>query len=316
MKQRLDHLDVSKGFLIILVVVAHVFQSGFVCKLAYNFHMEAFFIISGLLIRHTAADTKPWKRLVPAKITSLLIPFCFFELWGVARDLVRFGFGQSWKGFLYNTLTLNFNNGVLWFLFVLFFAELLFLAMLKLIRPGWGGAAVSIGLLFVSVLVPHGSQYLNYFLAILKTVFFLWIGYCFKDLLLKTNLLAVALAAAVLLTLVLTVGFVDYHAATLVNLPFFLTGALCGTYLVLQVGKLPWLSWLSVVGRHTLIIYGTHSFYYVVFGNWIGITDFHATPLLLGLADLALVGAAEVPTVYLLNRFLPFLVGKRKKRAA
>lgn len=42
MKSRLDYLDVSKGILIILVVAAHIFQSGFVCKLAYNFHMEAF----------------------------------------------------------------------------------------------------------------------------------------------------------------------------------------------------------------------------------------------------------------------------------
>ena len=220
----------------------------------------------------------------------------------------------SVRGELYNTLSLNFNNGVLWFLFVLFFAELLFIAILKLIRPGWAVALVSVGLLFVSILVPKGPQYLNYALVIFRTVFFLWIGYRFKDLLLKTNLLAVAVAAAGLLALVFMVGFVDYHAATLTNLPIFIVGALCGTYLVLQAGKLPWLRWLSVVGRHSLIIYGTHSFYYVVFGRWIGIADFRATSLLLGLTDFAMVGAAEVPTVYLLNRFLPFLVGKRKKR--
>ena len=82
MKSRLDHLDVSKGILIILVVAAHIFQRSYLCKFAYNFHMEAFFIISGLLICHTASHKKAWSAILRSKITTLLIPFFFFEMWG------------------------------------------------------------------------------------------------------------------------------------------------------------------------------------------------------------------------------------------
>lgn len=313
MKSRLDHLDVSKGILIILVVAAHIFQRSYLCKFAYNFHMEAFFIISGLLICHTASHKKAWSAILRSKITTLLIPFFFFEMWGILRDLVIYGFQQNWKGFLYNTLTLNFNNGVLWFLFVLFFAELLFILLLKLVRPQWVVMLLSVGTLFASLLIPADSNYLNYAMTILKTLFFLSVGFFCKDILLKTNLAAVLLCGVVLAVLVIKIGFIDYHAATVRNLPFFLAGSLCGSYLVIQAGKLPGLRWLRLIGRETLIIYGTHSFYYVVFGKHIGIADFQTTPLLLGLADFALVTLAEIPTVYLLNRFLPFLVGKRAK---
>ena len=69
---------------------------------------------------------------------------------------------------------------------------------------------------------------------------------------------------------------------------------------------------MKVPGRETLIIFGTHSFYYVVFGKMIGIADFRSVPFSIGLAVLVMVAVAEIPTIYLLNRFLPLFAGKRK----
>ena len=309
---RLQSLDVSKGILIVLVVAAHIFQKSYFWKFAYNFHMEAFFIISGMLICHTASYQKPWKKILSSKIRTMLIPLCFFELWGVARDLVLNGAQQSWKDFLYNTFTLHFNNGVLWFLFVLFFSELLFIAIRKTVKQRWLLILLSVGLLLASLVLPRSTKPLSYLCLILRTVFFLAIGFCFKDYLLKTNLWAIIVSVAVLIVLVLTIGAIDYPSASVTKLPYFLAGSLFGTYFVLQLGKVPWLHIMWVVGRETLIIYGTHSFYYVVFGSILGITDFKTVSLFLGLADFAMVAAAEVVTVYLLNRILPFAVGKRR----
>lgn len=83
-----------------------------------------------------------------------MIPFLFFELWGVLRDIVIHGVQQSWKGYLYNTISLNFNNGVLWFLFVLFFSELLFIFALKTIHSRWAIFTISVVFLSIVVLIP------------------------------------------------------------------------------------------------------------------------------------------------------------------
>ena len=171
---------------------------------------------------------------------------------------------------------------------------------------------LSIGLLFASLVIPSSVKPLSYLCLILRTVFFLAIGFCFKDYFLKTNLWAALVSAAVVIILVFTIGAIDYPNASISKLPFFLAGSLCGTYLILQLGKIPWLHCLQIVGRETLIIYGTHSFYYVVFGRLLGISDFKTVPLLLGLADFVMVAVAELITVYLLNRFFPFAIGKSR----
>jgi fucose 4-O-acetylase-like acetyltransferase len=147
---------------------------------------------------------------------------------------------------------------------------------------------------------------------ILRTVLFLSFGFCMKDFLLNWNLAIFLIAFGILCSLVLTIGCVDYSTVTIQNLPAFLVCSICGTYVVIQAGKATWLRWMKLPGRETLIIYGTHGLYYVVFGKLIGITDFRTTPFLLGLAVLAMTAIAEIPTVYLLNRFLSFAVGKRK----
>lgn len=42
MKKRLEYIDISKGILIILMVIGHIWQGGFVFNLIYAFHMPAF----------------------------------------------------------------------------------------------------------------------------------------------------------------------------------------------------------------------------------------------------------------------------------
>ena len=162
------------------------------------------------------------------------------------------------------------------------------------------------------MLIPSGTNYLKYLRLILRTVFFLSVGFCWKDAILKWNLPRFLLSALLLCALVLSFGCIEYSEANLKNLPLFLVSAICGTYLIVQAGKIPWLHWMKVPGRETLIIFGTHSFYYVVFGKMLGITEFRSVSFFLGIAVLVLVAVAEIPTIYLLNRFLPLFAGKRK----
>ena len=70
---------------------------------------------------------------------------------------------------------------------------------------------------------------------------------------------------------------------------------------------------VSAAGRNTLTIYGTHHIYYATLGVLLSVKDFAATPVFTGMLILLAVALLEVPTIYVINRWLPFLAGKRKK---
>lgn len=53
---RMLYIDISKGILIILVVIGHIlnfeyFLTKSIKTIIYTFHMPAFFVISGILIK-------------------------------------------------------------------------------------------------------------------------------------------------------------------------------------------------------------------------------------------------------------------------
>lgn len=310
MKQRIVYVDAAKGILIVLMVAAHIFQNSFFFDFAYSFHMMAFFFISGMMLNYSSAIRKPYWQLVQSKLRTMLIPLCFFELLGILRDLIRFGFSQNLKGFLYNTVSLRFNNGVLWFLFVLLVGELLCIPLLRFLRKRiWIAAAAAFMLVF-SFFLPEDPYVLIVLRNILRGSFFLCIGYlaepwCDHDRFPTTVICAAVLILTTALGLNTSIMVRGFRM-----LPLFVLEALCGTELVLQLGRLPLFRFLCPVGENSLVIYGTHSLFYVIIGHWLSF-DFTAISLGNGLLVLFFVALVEVPTVLFINRFLPFLAGKR-----
>lgn len=134
MAERLDYLDRAKGYLIILVVIGHIWQSVPVFNVIYSFHMPAFFLISGILFQHTKADNRPFGTFLKSRMFSFGIPFIYIEILGILTDIVRHGITLNIKGYLYNTLSFRFKDHNLWFIMDLFLIELLLYALLKAIR--------------------------------------------------------------------------------------------------------------------------------------------------------------------------------------
>lgn len=317
MKKHLDYIDKAKGLLIILMVVGHVFQSGYVNSVIYAFHMPAFFAISGFLFNYTKAYQKGTVKFIKSLLFSFIIPFAFFELWGCVTYILRYGANQSIWGFLRNTATLNFNNGILWFLFTLFWVEVVFALAVCCIKKKLPMLILT-GLLFIaSVFIPDVNNYTIYLARVCRYFLFFSIGFYGDRVLEKFNIAATIIAAAAIFAIAAIFGRMSFGYLSKQTIPL-LASSLCGIYLIFQLGKLPYTKVgdrvLAVIGANTLIIYGTHNSYFVTFGHMLGITDFEATPLLKGLAVLAMVAVAEIPTVFVINRFLPFLVGKHKKK--
>ena len=101
-----------------------------------------------------------------------------------------------------------------------------------------------------------------------------------------------------------------------------ITSGCCGTYAALCIGQMPMRAaaekLLAWAGKNTILIFGTHHIYYAALGVLLGVKNFAATPIGTGLVILAGVALLEVPTIYVINRWLPFLTGKvrRKTRSA
>lgn len=314
MKQRVEYLDYAKGILVLTVIVGHVFQDTFISKFIYNFHMMAFFLISGIQFNYSTTMNKHMCEIILSRMRSMMIPFCFFEAWGCVTYIIRFGFNQNIKGFLYNTLTLNFNNGVLWFLFTLFVAELVFMALMKVSTNKatiFGIAVISLAL---SLVLPTNHNYLDYFVRILRALFFVICGYYSIDIVENSrNVIAVGYFA-LLIGLTRWNGCIGFTDVTVRNIVLFLMGSFAGTLMTIQLAKNIRSKILRYIGQNTLTIFATHNCYYMLFGDMLKVSDFRSITAEKGMLVILLVIMAEIPTVYLLNKYFPVVVGKCRRK--
>lgn len=314
MRERIGYLDNAKGLLIILMVIAHIFVGGYVFDLIFNFHMMAFFFISGLLLSYTNTAQRPFVQILRSRLVTMGVPFLFFELWGVALRILVFEEKLSAKGYVYNTLSLNFNNGaIMWFLVTLFFAEMLFFSLHKLTADRRIQAAVSVLLFFVSLLIPTENPYLDYLGRILRAVFFLNVGYFLGKQFSVFRLPVLVISLLTLLLLTWFNGRIGFAEVTLSNCVFFLLTSFSGIYLTLSVAQMPLGKWLSILGKNTMTIYCTHFAYYVFIGKLLGNIDMGQQSFAHRCLIFLLVALLEIPTIYLFNRFFPILVGKKRR---
>ena len=140
-KKRLSWVDVTKGLLMILVVIGHYpGQLDFpLAKYIYWFHMPAFFILSGLFFK-PALEKGLMKLTIHKRFMQLIVPYLFFLL---AITTIRYGIeigsGNMELGWYTNdfwTLVVGGRfargaYGVFWFVTTLFFTYLFFLWMTK-----------------------------------------------------------------------------------------------------------------------------------------------------------------------------------------
>ena len=314
-------LDAAKGLLILTVVFAHCFTEGALHDFIFSFHMPAFFVLAGITASLSHEAEHPLGQTLWKLIRSLGIPYLFFELLGVLQELIRNGFSQSWKGFLFNSLTLRCNNIVDWFLGTLLLAKLLSLLLRLPLRRIQKSKAAELCYLTLSLSAMGFALLLTrtepFVFTVVRRVLvahgFLAIGLVLEPSLRKSCLPGgfVALAGAFGLSL-LNTGFADINELHFGNPGLFLAAALLGSWGAIQMGKLLPREPLLWLGKNSLIIMGTHipilllvryAFGTTVPGVWQRVGDF------------ALILLLELPIVWLLRYVAPFLIGKKRGRA-
>lgn len=251
--KRLDYIDTAKGILIVLVVVAHIFykyENSLAIRFIYAFHMPAFFIISGILTNHTKTYAMPLPKIIYKKATSFLIPLFAFEALAFIVQMITKGFYSNLIGFFYEILTLNFWNSSNWFLFTLFFVEIIFSIESKYIKPLLPYTAI--GTFFLSYAIP--------FIPISRILichFFFVSGYIMYKHLIREDMALACGCAIVLLALAFYPIRIDIGCGVYSN-PFVLSlSAFTGTYALLTLSK--HIPYLDKAGEYSLYIMGLHS---------------------------------------------------------
>lgn len=308
MKPRIAYFDIAKGILILMVVIGHVFESGFINQFVYSFHMPAFFIISGIMQHYSSSLNKPIGKALLGKVYTLIIPFLFFEVLGAFSNILRFGITLNIFGYASNTLKLWCNNGPDWFIWALFVDEVLFLIIHKAIKNKYIIWAVT-GCIGLFMIINH-----NFYSTFGSTgigFLFLTFGYYSAPVFMKKRSMAGACIALIisLITCVLN-GKVDLGPWVFGSIPLYIVSALAGTYWVIEGSKFITSRLLTYYGRNTLTVLGTHQAINLPLREFAGITEYSTME---GICVFIILAVIELPIIFLFNKFIPFLIGKNKR---
>lgn len=129
-KQRIHWIDCVKGIGIIFVVFAHLSPSLPVEKFIYSFHVFLFFFVSGFLYRSN--QTKSANHIILKKFISYMIPYFF---WGILSSVYSVISGTNIVTAIDQLFILHGQpvwDVPIWFLWILFAVETLYLFIDKL----------------------------------------------------------------------------------------------------------------------------------------------------------------------------------------
>lgn len=255
--ERLEYLDIAKGLLILLVVFGHFFPEGIIRTWIYSFHIPAFFVVSGITSNYSHSYKLDFKTFIKKKTRSILCPLLYFEVLGIVGRLVRFGFKYKWYGILFDTISLYFNNTVNWYLFALFFSELLiYILRTKKIAFEY---ILYIFCLSIGVLLPSGHVSAVFSWILLGTGF-IGLGSKLEKKIEKYSREPIVLTLCVL---ILTINLclseqVSIYDHEIGNPLIFLLVAGAGILLTIGTAQYMQPSILENIGRCSLWIMGTH----------------------------------------------------------
>ena len=160
--KRQNDIDILRAYGIIFMVMGHIFTFyGKFDRYIHTFHMPLFFVISGYLYR--TKDEIPLYRLILQKAKRLLVPYLTFAVINYIAWLFLEYDGKAWyeplrKLFTYNTSGLPIC-GALWFLSALFWTEVFYMSVDRLIRIPWLRSIVIFVVAITSCTVQNYTEF-------------------------------------------------------------------------------------------------------------------------------------------------------------
>lgn len=333
MKPRIPWIDNCKALAISLVALGHVQSVYLVNEIIFSFVMPAFFFLSGYTFERSSKA--PFAELLRKKIRSLVVPyFGFSAILFLFWFFVRRNFGMSYQTdatpldvllqILCGTNSTFFVTP-LWFLTCLFMTELCFWGLLRLRKK------MLMAFLIIALYVP-GLVYITYMEKfqlphlfwnidqIPFCLYFLALGYVISKrnfidkILCSSTRNAITLVAS---ALVFGLAFVVRENTASLFLLMHTVMIHSGLLVLVAFSKILKNNVvLNFVGRNTLTILALHIMVQSILRGVL-FKIFHVTPEFL---ETSLVSALAmtiatlvilVPAILFINRFTPWLAGKK-----
>jgi acyltransferase len=325
---RIAWLDASKGIGIFLVILGHTTIVGSPRALIYSFHMPLFFFISGFLFSAKGS----FKEFSIIKMKSLLIPYFVFA--GITILISYFYMHQpiDVKNFILSTIESKRNsiyfNAPLWFLTSLFTIEILFYFIVKFIKNKYAILLFVFIIGFISFgifkpttganILPWSLDQSLYYLVFFCLGYFIKInGWFNRDL--KKSIILIT-SSIIYVWFVIDPSLYNKFWQ-LMNLPpnaYFYFNSIIWASLsisfVIYISQFLSISPLiNYMGKNSLILMALHtSLAFVVFNKHFRadlVLENHPNVLALLLTVFSI--ALLLPVSLIINKFFPFILGKK-----
>lgn len=343
-RKRLTYLDMAKGVGIFLVILGHIeYIREDTLRWISSFHMPLFFFIGGILTYVKRNEEQPLFSALAAKARGTLLPYAAFSFILLTMNTLGFfldpgSLTVSQLQRQYADVFTGYGIHILWFLPAYFIAGALFLLLNRSFRPVLrntsilvlAAAAYGITVIFrldryASMDLPlSGFVCMNLLITVLRGVLALpfllmgwYLGALENSLKGKKGRLYGAALSLLLIPgslLALASPVFDLHYLYVEPL-HYLTAFLSGAGLIFLVRSVPESRILAWMGRNSLVIMCTHAAFFVVYYVSLGMFFIdNRIPLpqpLFNLGVAVLVCVAEVPIVYIFNRYFGYLLGRK-----
>ncbi len=283
-KGRIIWIDQLRGIAFFFVILGHVALPKEMQSLIYSFHMPLFFLISGLTVNRKKLIDTHIKDYVIKQAKSLIIPyfwmsFLCFPLWYFAFHILSHSTNTTvwgaFKGILAgNNLIISSTSNALWFVLVLFVANILYACFLKLTN---GNEAVLLCMILICVALGYldkGVAQLWHFNVALNAVAMLYIGNRFmlwyKKCNFSNNKVSCSYVAKLLGVILVLVGIgaVSHNFNGRISMTankfgaslllFYITALAFSAAVALIVIHLPKIPVITYIGKNTLLYLGIH----------------------------------------------------------
>ena len=283
MHQRIQYIDLAKGFCIILVVLYHVLQhfrvqSEYVYLLS-TFRMPLYFFLSGLFFK----EYEGFLGFLIRKINKLFIPFCFFYITTsfFLPNILHFcgitvshteslGIQGLWSFITIEKLA----NGPLWFLWCLFIVNIFFYLCVIIVKKKsassvWQATLLALFCFTVGILnslfIASHINLLGFADSAMAALPFFSVGYIFNKFtdILRPNTWDKFLPVLIIICFVLTFflgGRCSYmHNIFWINpIAQYLCGITGTLFVIFSAKMIRDLPFISYWGRYSIMILVSH----------------------------------------------------------
>ena len=321
-KNRLDYLDISKGFAIFAITLGHIYKDNFIRTWLCSFHLPLFFIICGILIRHTNTNERSFKTIFISRFKRLIIPYFMFELvailvWMICNNELHLAV-LRWN--IIDTILLYTKAGATWFLPTLFISEFVFISFKKIIKNDKSIILLSLIIFIIPFFIHTENHFMIIFFRNFTAIGFITFGYYSYEYLIKNDISNKYLVIILLANIILSIfnNTVDLYSLTYNNVFLYSICSISGSILVIFISKKIKTERINKLfkyyGVNSLIVMATQQLilWYVI-NKVTGIESF-SYGYISGVITLVVIMVIQIPIIYIINNYLPFMLGKFPKK--